>query len=79
MVLGGPDVQSRGVIYLKDADYVVKECGNIIEETINELVAKNAYDNMTARTEAREKISKYVNRMAGKRPMILPIIVEINR
>ncbi|HHX07554.1 MAG TPA: hypothetical protein GX741_03965, partial [Erysipelothrix sp.] len=29
--------------------------------------------------EAREKISKYVNRMAGKRPMILPIIVEINR
>ncbi len=79
MVLGGPDVQSRGVIYLKDADYVVKECGNIIEETINELVANKAYDNMTARTEAREKISKYVFRMAGKRPMILPIIVEINR
>ncbi len=77
-ILGGPDVQSRGVIYLKDADYIVKECGNIIEETINEMVENGNYDNMSARTEAREKISKYVFRMAGKRPMILPIIVEIN-
>ena len=77
-ILGGPDVQSRGVIYLKDADYVVKECGNIIETTINEMVENKSYDNMSARSNARDKISKYVYRMAGKRPMILPIIVEIN-
>ncbi len=77
-IIGGPDVQSRGVIYLKDADYIVKQIGNIIEEVINEAVKENRYDNMSCRSEARERISRYVMRETGKRPMILPAIVEIN-
>ena len=77
-ILGGPDVQSRGVIYLKDADYVVKECGNILERVINEQVSENRYDNISARNEARDHMSRYVLKMTGKRPMILPIIIEIN-
>jgi ribonuclease J len=76
-VIGGPDVQSRGVIYLKDADYIVKEIGNIMEKTINDAVAESKYDNMTCRIDARDKIQKYVMRETGKRPMILPAIVEI--
>ncbi len=77
-IIGGPDVQSRGVIYLKDADYIVKEIGNIMERTIDDAVADGRYDNMSCRAEAREKISRYVMRETGKRPMILPAIVEIN-
>ena len=77
-IIGGPDVQSRGVIYLKDADYIVKEIGNIIESTVNEAVEENRYDNMACRVEARDKISRYVMKETGKRPMILPAIVEIN-
>ncbi len=77
-IIGGPDVQSRGVIYLKDADYIVKQIANIMEDTINEAVKSNTYDNMNCRSEAREKIARYVQRETGKRPMILPAIVEIN-
>ncbi|HBS91441.1 MAG TPA: RNase J family beta-CASP ribonuclease [Erysipelotrichaceae bacterium] len=77
-VIGGPDVQSRGVIYLKDADYIVKEVGSILENTINELVANNQYDNNTARMTARDRIQKYISKETGKRPMILTVVVEIN-
>lgn len=77
-ILGGPDVQSRGVIYLKDADYVVKECGHILENVINKAVQENRYENISARNEAREQMSKYVLKMTGKKPMILPVIIEIN-
>lgn len=77
-VIGGPDVQSRGLIYLKDADYIVKEVGNIMENTINSMVEANRYDNMSARNEAKEKMTKYLLKETGKRPMILPVIVEIN-
>lgn len=77
-IIGGPDVQSRGVIYLKDADYIIKEIGNIMERTITELVANGTYDNMACRAEVREKISRYVLKETGKRPMILPAILEIN-
>jgi ribonuclease J len=77
-VIGGPDVQSRGVIYLKDADYIIQEIGNIMEKTIDDAVAEGRYDNMECRAEAREKIARYVLKATGKRPMILPAIVEIN-
>ena len=77
-IIGGPDVQSRGVIYLKDADYIVNEIGNILINTINEAVAERRYENMATRMEAKEKISRYMLKETGKRPMILPSIVEIN-
>ena len=77
-VIGGPDVQSRGVIYLKDADHILNEIGNILVSTIAENVANKTYENMPTRAEAREKISRYVLKETGKKPMILPAIVEIN-
>ena len=77
-IIGGPDVQSRGVFYLKDADYIVKNIAEIMMTTINENVKNGTYDNMSTRMEARERIQKYVLKETGKRPMILPAIIEIN-
>ncbi len=77
-VIGGPDVQSRGVIYLKDADDILNEIGNILISTIEENVANGTYDNMAVRAEVREKVSRFVLRGTGKKPMILPAIVEID-
>ena len=77
-IIGGPDVQSRGVIYLKDADYIIKEIGKIMENVIKTSAEAGTYDNMNCRAEARDKISRYVMKETGKKPMILPAIVEIN-
>ena len=77
-IIGGPDIQTRGVIYLKDSDYIVKAIGEIIEKTINDAVSAKKYENIAARNEIREKISRYMSKETGKRPMVLPAIVEIN-
>ncbi len=77
-VIAGPDVQSRGVIYLKDADHILAEIANILVTTIEEAVKEGRYENMPIRMEAKEKISRYILRETGKKPMILPAIVEIN-
>lgn len=77
-VVGGPDVQSRGVIYLKDNDYIINEIGNILIDSINTAVKEKRYENMAVRAEAKEKITRYVMKETGKKPMILPAIVEIN-
>ncbi len=77
-ISNGPDVQTRGLIYLKDADYIIKEVGNIMENCIEKAVVENRYDNLTVRGEARDKITKYLLKETGKRPMVLPVIMEIN-
>lgn len=77
-IINGPDVQTRGLIYLKDADYIIKEVGNIMEKCILSAVKEHRYENLTVRGEAREKITKYLMKETGKRPMVLPVILEIN-
>ena len=77
-VIAGPDIQSRGVIYVKDSEYVIKNIGKMAVELIEQHVAEGTYDNMAIRAELRENASRYVLRETGKRPMILPAIIEIN-
>lgn len=77
-IIGGPDVQSRGVIYLKDADNIIKQVGDILEKCISDAVAEKTYENVQVRNDARDLISKYVFKQTGKRPMILPVIIEVN-
>ena len=77
-LIGGPDVQSRGVIYLKDAEDILKKIGNLLIECIETNVKNKTYNNLQTRGEARDKISQYVFKETGKKPMILPAIVEMN-
>lgn len=77
-IIGGPDVQTRGLIYLKDAEYIIKTAGDMMEHCVINAVKENRYDNLEVRAEAREKISRYLMKETGKRPMVLPVIMEVN-
>lgn len=77
-IVSGIDVQTRGLIYLKDADYIVKEVMKIMEDTIVAAVAEKRYENIEVRMEARDKINRYLSKETGKRPMVLPVILEMN-
>lgn len=78
-IIGGVDVQTRGLIYLKDAEYIVKEVMKITEDTINENVANKTYENIETRLDVKEKVTRYLLKETGKRPMVLPVIIEINQ
>ena len=77
-IISGIDVQTRGLIYLKDSDYIVKEVSHIMEETILAAVSESRYDNIEVRMEARDRINRYLSKETGKRPMVLPVIIEMN-
>lgn len=77
-VIGGPDIQSRGVIYLKDQENLINQMNTTALDIINKNVEANTYENMATRNEIREKLSKFLNKEIGKRPMLLPVILEIN-
>ncbi len=76
-VINGPDVQTRGLIYLKDADYIIKQVGEIMEETVNSFADRLYFDASEARNEAKSSIQRYLLKETGKRPMVLPVIIEI--
>lgn len=77
-VLAGPDIQSRGVVYVKDSEEMLKNLGTMAVDTIKSRVAEGTYNNLETRAELREKIARYVFYETGKKPLILPAIIEIN-
>ena len=78
-IINGPDIQTRGLVYLRDAEYITSDVAKIMEETINEAVENHTYENLQTRGEIRDKVSKYLFKATAKRPMILPVILEINK
>lgn len=77
-VVNGPDVQTRGLVYVRDAEYLTKEVSRIMEETIHEMVENRKYDNAECRQQIKDKVSRYVFKQTAKRPMVLPVIIELS-
>lgn len=77
-VIGGPDVQTRGLIYLKEAEHIIKTVSEMMEQCVITAVKEKRYDNLEVRAEARDKITRYLVKETGKRPMVLPVIMEVN-
>ena len=76
-IIAGPDVQTRGLVFVKESDYLIKEIATIYVDTVNEVLNNDYYDYNEKRVVIREKISKYVKKELGKDPMILSMIVEV--
>ncbi len=76
-IVAGPDVQTRGLVFVKDSDYLIKEIANIYVNTVAEILSNEYYDYNEKRVAIRDKVSKYVKKEIGKDPLILSMIVEI--
>ncbi|MDD7280529.1 MAG: ribonuclease J [Erysipelotrichaceae bacterium] len=77
-IINGPDVQTRGLVYLKDAEYLNSDVSKIMEQTIQDAVKNHTYNNLDTRNEIRDKVARYLSNKIGKKPMILSVILEIN-
>lgn len=77
-IINGPDIQTRGLVYLKDAEFITKDVAKIMEDTIQDMIEKKEYENMECRALIRDKVSRYLFKATAKRPMVLPVILEIN-
>lgn len=76
-IVAGPDIQMRGLIYLKNADEFVKGISSTFTSTVEEILKQPVYtvDDMTQRV--RERLILQIRRATGKDPIIIPAIVEI--
>ena len=71
------DVQTRGFIYLKDADYIVKEITRMAEELVTQSRFQQVDDISDIRQEIRDRAFRYILKETGKRPVVLPVIIEV--
>ena len=68
----------RGLIFLKDADYIIKIVGEAFEKIVYDFVqTPGMVDFNELRMICKEQITKLVKAELGKEPMVLPVIISV--
>lgn len=76
-IIANTDVQSRGFVYLKDSEHIIKGVIDIAEKCVAQMKGDYTLEAIEVRQEIKDKASKYIAKETGKRPVILPIIIEV--
>ena len=76
-VVSGPDVVSRGFVYVKDSEPLMDELKSIARRALEECLQDNPHDWTTMKTRVRDELSRRIFQKAKRSPMILPIILDV--
>lgn len=73
-LISDPDIISRGFVYVRENEELLKTLKELVKVEINELEEKEW---STVKAIVKNKLQKYIFKKTKRDPMILPIIVEV--
>lgn len=76
-VVAGPDIVSRGFVYVRESEEMMDDAKRIISQTLSKCSDGNIRDWNTIKTRVKDDLSDYIYLKTKRSPMILPIIEEI--
>ena len=76
-VLAGPDIVSRGFVYVRNSEALMADMQNVLDNTMEYCVSRRITDWSKIKTEVKDAIGEFVWKETKRRPMILPIIMEV--
>ena len=78
LLISGPDIVSRGFVYVREAETLMDEIKAVAEESIESyLDHARMVDRVALKTKLKDDLSKYLYAKTKRRPMILPIIMNV--
>ena len=76
-LVSGPDIVSRGFVYVRESDELMDEARALLQETMERLQDRGTTDWGKIKSSIKDNLSDFVWRKTKRRPMILPIIMEV--
>lgn len=76
-IIGGPEILTRGFIYVKDSIELINSIKELSIKIIQDNIHDNYIDYQKIKITIRDELSKYLNNETGNRPMIISVIQEI--
>nr|WP_276576441.1 ribonuclease J [Caldicoprobacter algeriensis] len=76
-VIAGPDIISRGFVYVRESEGLIEQARQVVKETLDKCEQQNITDWATLKTNIRDELRNFLYEKTKRNPMILPIIMEI--
>ena len=77
MILAGPDIVSRGFVYVRESENLMDECREIVNIALDRLYDRGITDWGRMKTEIKDALNDFLWKKTKRNPMILPIIMEV--
>ena len=76
-LIAGPDIVSRGFVYVRESETLMEDCRAVVEEALEKCLRKNITDWGKIKTTIKDSLSEFLWKRTKRSPMILPIITEV--
>jgi ribonuclease J len=76
-IVTGPEIITRGWVYAPEADDLLEDARERVRDSLKEAFAEGATDFETLRRHARQAVGRLVNERTRRRPMIVPVVMEV--
>ena len=76
-ILSGPDVVSRGFVYVKESEELMTKVKEISLTAIEKAMTKKTHDFAAIKAHVRDDVAKFIFKETKRKPMILPIIMDV--
>lgn len=76
-LISGPDIITRGFVYVKESDSLLDELRRVTLETLESCEHQNITDWATIKAKVKANLSGYLYKQTKRSPMILPVIMEV--
>ena len=77
MLIAGPDIISRGFVYVRESEDLMEEMKSVVLEIIDKFEIRNIRDWNSLKTSVKNKLGQFIYEKTKRSPMLLPVIVEV--
>ena len=76
-LLAGPDIVSRGFVYVREAEELIEDAKYVVEDALDDVLKDPKADWATIKNAIKDNLSDYIWSEMKRRPVIIPIITEV--
>ena len=76
-IVSGPDIISRGFVYVRESEGLLDEANRIVSGTLQRLMSEKVNEWASLKTSVKDSLGRFLYEQTRRRPMILPIIMEV--
>lgn len=76
-VMAGPDIVSRGFVYVRESEELMEEVKERVKDALEKCQSKKVSEWSVIKSQIRDALGKFLYEKTRRRPMILPIIMEV--
>ena len=77
IIVSGPDIVSRGFVYVKESEELMKEARSVAETSLIRAMSKGLGDRMHLKGVIKDDLAKFIYKETKRKPMILPVIMDL--